>query len=347
MSRRRIRSAFVVATAAALLPLGPLDPFEPLGSGAAVAAGPVAAACAPAPAVAPAARPLPANVAAFMEAYCAWGARPEVGTYMALFTGTGTLMDSGLPAPIGKDAIRAQMESLLLHIPDYRFRPRTVHASPDGRVAFVTALNTGTVKVAKDPEGEPVGREFSYITTHRLVLDGARVREGRRFWDQTQLFRPLAPHLPDLFAEIPAVPPAGPRTHDRLTAWNTRDSAALVAGVTGFTRLTGPGLTAPRTGRAQARAYLERFFSGAHGLSLRPGRTVTDGRVTYREWVGGARVGPPGHERRMTYGISERFTHADRGGVTWELSFDTLDMVATPAEIAELRKILFPPRTAP
>ncbi|WP_240361006.1 hypothetical protein [Streptomyces clavuligerus] len=49
----------------------------------------------------------------------------------------------------------------------------------------------------------------------------------------------------------------------------------------------------------------------------------------------------------MTYGISERFTHADRGGVTWELSFDTARHGRHPAEIAELRKILFPPRTAP
>jgi hypothetical protein len=117
-----------------------------------------------------------------------------------------------------------------------------------------------------------------------------------------------------------------------------------------FAQLTGPGLDAPIKDRAQARAYLERLFSVAKELSLQPGTTVTHGRTTFREWVGNAKVDvlnrPQPQLKGMTYGISERFTRNSQGKVEWELAFDTLDMVATPSEIADLRKILFPPKAS-
>ncbi|MEU5974481.1 nuclear transport factor 2 family protein [Streptomyces sp. NPDC047315] len=342
--RRRLTSLLVLATAAALLPFG---------TGTASATGtttadPCAPYSAPAPSAAPAAgsdrAPLPPNAAAFMAAYRAWGERPTVEAYMQLFTANGTLMDTGLSAPIGAAAICAQMKSLLKEVPDYTFEPLpgTV-SSKDGRVLYVKARNTGTVTVP-DETGEP-GKEkeipFDYITTHRLVLDGSRVEQGRRFWDQTELFRAMSPSLPKLFANLTPVAPAPPRTDDRLTAWNTRDSAALVAGVGNLAKLTGPGLDTPLVDRQSARAYLERFFTRAHALNLTPGHTVRQGNVTYREWVGRAVVGP--ENRDITYGITERFTRTAAGAVEWDLAFETLDLVATQCEIAELRAILFPP----
>ncbi|MER6916355.1 nuclear transport factor 2 family protein [Streptomyces sp. NPDC000594] len=340
MPRRRPFAPLVLAVAvAAVLPLGPAVAFAAPADSAVSPGTP----CATAPAAvtgptqvrAADGRPLPPNVAAFMRAYEAWGAAASVPGYMELFTPTGTLMDTGLPEPIGHEAIRAQMESLLKEVPNYTFDPLSVVASRDGKVAFVTARNTG--KLAR------TGVCFDYITTHRLVLDGERVEQGRRFWDQTELFRPLAPELRNLFAGLTPTPPSVPRTTDRKQAWNTRDTAALIAGVDGPVRLTGPGLDAPLTGRAAARSYLDRLFSEVHSLRLEPGHTVRRGAVTYREWVGHAVVGP--ERREVTYGISERFTRERDGGTSWHLAFETLDLVATEKDIRDLRLLLFPRTT--
>ncbi|MGV9316853.1 nuclear transport factor 2 family protein [Streptomyces sp. NPDC003691] len=335
MSRRRsgrIRSAVVLAVTAALLPLG-------TGMSAAAPAAPAPVFSAYCESVVAGRSALPADAAAFMKAYCEWGAAPEVPAYMDLFTGTGTLMDSGLPAPIGKATIEGQMTSLLKAV-EYRFQPVSAVASRDGRTVFVKARNSGHLKLP----GNVAGPSFDYITTHRLVLDGTRVEQGRRFWDQTELFRALNPSLANLFATVPAVAPAAPRTRDRLTAWNTRDSAALVAGVDDVVRLTGPGLgAAGLTKQRDMRAYLERFFTRVHDLKLEPGKTVRQGRVTYREWVGHAELSKEnGPKRKITYGITERFTRDAAGDTSWDLAFETLDLVADECEINNLRRLLFP-----
>ncbi|MFI1013604.1 nuclear transport factor 2 family protein [Streptomyces sp. NPDC020965] len=330
------RSLVVLATAAVLLPIGS-------GQAAATTTPPDCPPRAGAPA--PVREALPPSAAAFMAAYRAWGAAPTVCAYMDLFTPDGTLMDTGLAAPIGHEAIRKQIERVLTVVPDYRFDPFSATASPDGRVVFVKARNTGTVTV----DGRAT--KVDYLTTHRLVLRGDRVERGHRFWDQTELFRPLDPGLRDLFAGIggtatAAEEPAsgtasrpGDGIRERQRAWNDRDTDALVATVGERVRLTGPGLTAPLKGRTAARAYLDRFFGELHGAELAPGHTVRRGPTTYREWSGTAVVGP--ERRRVTYGIVERLTR-DRSGVTdWDLSFDTLDLVATEQQISTLRARLF------
>ncbi|QDY80561.1 nuclear transport factor 2 family protein [Streptomyces qinzhouensis] len=335
MSRRRtsrIRSSVVLAVAAALVPLGS-------GTAGATTTAPAPVSSAYCTSVVAGQSSLPADAATFMKAYCEWGAAPDVPKYMKLFTDTGTLMDSGLPAPINKIAIEAQMDSLLKAV-DYHFQPVSAVPSADGRVVFVKARNFGNIGTNPNAPGPA----FDYITTHRLVLDGTRVEQGRRFWDQTELFRSLNPALPNLFATVPAVLPAEPRTRNRLTAWNTRDSAALVAGVDDVVKLTGPGLGAQGlTRKREMRAYLEHFFTRVHDLRLEPGRTVRQGPVTYREWVGHAELSKEGGTKRtITYGITERFTRDARGDIAWDLAFETLDLVADECEINNLRRLLFP-----
>lgn len=332
MSRiRRMRSVVVLATAAALLPFG-----SGTASASATAPQAMSSYC---QAVVGGQSSLPANAHSFMKAYCEWGANPKVGTYMDLFTPTGTLMDSGLPAPIGREAIAGQMDSLLKAV-KYNFQPVSAVASPDGKVVFVKARNSGW-KI--NPDLSP-GAAFDYITTHRLVLDGTQVQQGRRFWDQTELFRSLGGQLPNVFASVPAVAWKPPRTENRLTAWNTRDASALVAGVDDVVSMTGPGLGGRAlTTKAEMRAYLEKLFTRVHELRLEPGRTVRQGQVTYREWVGHAKLSPEGGAvREITYGVTERFTRNGQGDVEWDLAFETLDLVATECEITELRRILFP-----
>ncbi|MER5494419.1 nuclear transport factor 2 family protein [Streptomyces sp. NPDC002490] len=329
-----MRSLLVATAAATLLSLGP---------GAAHASAPESA-C-PAVTAAGTAReaPLPADAERFLRAYCAWGEdTSDIEAYMNLFAEGGTLMDSGLDRPLTAVAIRAQITRVTQVVDRYRFVPVDAHASADGRVLFVKARNTGYVG--------PSRTRIDYVTTHRLVLRGALVAEGRRFWDQSELFRPLEPTLPDLFAGFDTAPTTarGPRhgrplsPGERARAWNTRDAHRLVDDVRGPLRLTGPGLTAPLTGRAEARAYLERFFSRVHRLDLAPGETVHRGGATYREWVGTARVSPDGSEPvPMTYGIVERFSRNATGGTDWNLAFETLDLVATQDRIRALRGRIF------
>ncbi|MFC0112945.1 nuclear transport factor 2 family protein [Kibdelosporangium aridum] len=263
---------------------------------------------------------LPGNVREFMRAYEKWGAAPTVEAYMDLFTSDATLMDSGLAAPIERPRIRAQIEAVLKVIPDFRFDPFTVTASRDGKIAFIEARNTGTVR----------GKTVSFTTTHRLVLDGSKVRQGRRFWDQTELFRPVAPELPNLFAGLEPADITEKRTGLREWAWNAEQPAALVAG----TSLRGPGLTTPLSIRG-AIAYLERLF-GAVDFDLRAGHEVQQDGTSYLEWAGTAEIGGE-YPRTVSFGIVERLK---RNG-EWTLSFDTLDMVASPARIAELRGLIF------
>ncbi|MFE0423640.1 nuclear transport factor 2 family protein [Streptomyces sp. NPDC058953] len=333
MSRlRRMRSAAVLATAAALIPLG-----SGTASASATGPAPLSPYC---QSVVGGQSSLPANAHAFMKAYCEWGAAPRVDTYMKLFTPTGTLMDSGLPAPIDTTAIALQMESLLGAV-NYTFQPVSAVSSPDGKVVFVKARNSGSIK--EKPDGTP-GEKFDYITTHRLVLDGSRVEQGRRFWDQTELFRSLNSQLPNLFTSIAPVAWTPPRTENRLTAWNTRDASALVNEVDDVVALTGPGLgDRALTRKADMRAYLTKLFTRVHELRLEPGKTVRQGPVTYREWVGHAKLSKEGGPvREITYGITERFTRNAQGNVEWNLAFETLDTVATECEITNLRRLLFP-----
>lgn len=263
---------------------------------------------------------LPANVREFIRDYRQWGAAPTVESYMRLFTPDATLMDSGLPSPIDGPRIRAQIEAVLRVVPDYRFDPFTVTASRDGGVIFVEARNTGTVR----------GKAVSFNTMHRLVLSGSKVQQGRRFWDQTELFRPVAPDLPNLFAGLTPKDGVALSAGPRNWAWNNERAGALVTG----THLTGPGLRSSLA-RRDAAAYLERLF-GAVDLDLQPGHEVRDGGTVYLEWIGTATVGGE-YPRTVSFGIAERV----KGNGEWTLAFDTLDMVASPAKIAELRQLIF------
>ncbi|GLF96885.1 nuclear transport factor 2 family protein [Streptomyces yaizuensis] len=342
----RNRTMLALAVAAVLLPLGAVP------AAAAAESGPRTGAAAQEGA-APAA--LPQNVETFMTAYRDWGTYPSTAKYMNLFTPTGTLMDSGLDAPKERPGIEAQYNALMCVTENsYRFAPGPPTSSPSGDVIFLKARNTGHVK----PAGTTTPIPFDFRTMHRLELNGSQVQQGRRFWDQTELFRSLDPTLPRLFegmgpvapAPAPATgpgvtPPTGGDPAQRLQAWNTRDADALVDGLTGPVRLSGPGLNGVLAGRAKAEEYLTRLFSGMTALQLAPGNRVQQGGTTFQEWVGHATVGadrPP-----VTFGIVESFTRNQNGGTTWDLSFDTLDLVASPDRINSLRVQLFGSPTQP
>ncbi|MGC7097317.1 nuclear transport factor 2 family protein [Amycolatopsis lurida] len=286
-------------------------------------------------------RELPANVRTFLAAYTAWGEGPrDVDAYLDLFVSDGSarLWDSGLQRPIDTpEGIRAQIEGVNRLVPDYRFVPEEATASPDGKVAFVEARNTGTVN----------GKAVSFRTTHRLVFgdrEPARVQDGRRSWDQVELFEPVADAqhpLPGLFDGITSSP-GDPRpgvglpTAVRQQLWEREKSEALVAGHPGTASLSGPGLAAPITGRASLTAYLDRFFGKVGELRLQPGVTVRSGDTTYQEWLGTATAHGGGDARPIPFAMVER-----TGSQRWSLRFDTLDLVASRETVAVLRERIF------
>ncbi|WP_394362513.1 nuclear transport factor 2 family protein [Amycolatopsis sp. SB7-3] len=290
----------------------------------------------------------PANVERFMDAYRAWGRNARnVDAYMNLFVqdGTARLWDSGLETPRDWAGIRSQIEGVLKLAPDYVFVPETVTSDPDGRVVFIEALNTGTVK------GKPV----SFKTMHRLVLgdpaagkDPSRVQDGRRFWDQVTMFRPVedpANPLRNLFEGItasatdpaPAIP-LSPRI--RQLAWNREAAGILVAGVDGTATLLGPGLTEPISGRRAMTAYLDRLFGAVRDVALEPRATVSADGTEYREWVGTAVALGGSDPRPISFSLVER-TVKTATGTAWSLHFDTLDLIASVQTVKELRARIF------
>lgn len=291
---------------------------------------------------------VPSNVRQFMDAYRDWGRNAQdVGAYLNLFVqdGTARLWDSGLETPRDWAGIKSQIEGVLRLVPDYVFVPETVTSSPDGRVVFIEALNTGTIKE------KPV----SFKTMHRLVLgdpaagkDPARVQDGRRFWDQVNMFRPVedpADPLRNLFEGIASSPtdpapavPLPPRV--RQEAWNREAAGILVAGVNGTATLQGPGLTTPISGRRAMTDYLNRLFGAVRDTRLEPRATVSAGGTEYREWVGTAVALGGDDPRTISFSLVER-TVQTATGTAWSLHFDTLDLIASVQTVKELRARIF------
>ncbi|MFF5445814.1 nuclear transport factor 2 family protein [Streptomyces sp. NPDC012888] len=279
------------------------------------------------------------NACAFMRRQIAFGEAPALDTYLDIFDADASLWEAGSPAQRGHAAIGASITRSLALVPDLRYRGTEVVT--DGTAMFFGQHNEVTIK----------GRKVAYPQIARNVLgDDGKTIQARRYYDRYELFEPLAPELRPrpLFDGVAdsGRPYAGPaagrfRARDvpsRLAAWNDGDVAALLGRAAGRARLTGPGLDAPLTTRAGQSAYLERFFAKAD-VRFAPGQAVFGRTTAYVEWHGTATVlrtaeDPDGTD--VPFGIVERFGPDGE----WELSFDTLPLIATPAEITALFKAI-------
>ncbi|MEU9690602.1 hypothetical protein [Amycolatopsis japonica] len=237
--------------------------------------------------------------------------------------GTARLWDSGLETPRDWAGIRSQIEGVLKPAPDYVFVPETVTSNPDGRVVFIEALNTGTVK------GKPV----SFKTMHWLVLgDPAAGKDPAN--PLRNLFEGITASATDPAPAIPLPP------RIRQLAWNREAAGILVAGVDGTATLLGPGLTEPISGRRAMTAYLDRLFGAVRDVALEPRATVSADGTEYREWVGTAVALGGADPRPISFSLVER-TVKTATGTAWSLHFDTLDLVASVQTVKELRARIF------
>ncbi|MGW0117648.1 hypothetical protein [Streptomyces sp. NPDC003327] len=290
------------------------------------------------------------NACAFMERQIAFGElptgtppapgdleHPRVRAYLDIFDADASLWEAGSEAQRGRTVIGSSIGASLRMVPDLRYRGTDVVT--DGSAMFFGQWNEVTLK----------GRTVAYPQIARNVLgDDGRTIQARRYYDRAVLFRDTLPQAAPrpLFEGIadadhgtdadPAAarrpaPPAGrfrsPEIPARLAAWNAEDVGALLGRLPGA-RLSGPGLDRPLVTRAAQRAYLERLFSTVD-VRLDAGQSAFGTTTTYVEWHGTA-SGAMGD--RIPFGIVERLGPDG----AWELSFDTLPLVATPAEIRAL-----------
>ncbi|MEU5219968.1 hypothetical protein AB0G79_27780 [Streptomyces sp. NPDC020807] len=292
------------------------------------------------------------NACAFMERQIAFGelptgtppapgdlTHPRVRAYLDIFDPEATLWEAGGAPQRGRTAIGTSITGSLALVPGLRYRGTDVVA--DGSTVMFGQWNEVTLK----------GRTIAYPQIARNVLgDEGRTLQARRYYDRAVLFQDTVPELAPapLFAgvadatrprdaepEAAAPPlPGSPRAGElpeRLAAWNGEDADALLVRA-GGARLTGPGLAAPLATEAGKRAYLERLFATAD-LRLKPGQVAVGTSTTYVEWHGTASVADgAGTRTGIPFGIVERFGP----GGEWELSFDTLPLVADQKRIGAL-----------
>jgi hypothetical protein len=261
---------------------------------------------------------------------------PRVAAYLDIFDPEATLWEAGSAPQRGHAVVGKSIVDSLRLVPDLRYRGTEVVA--DGAVVMFGQWNEVTVK----------GHKVGYPQIARNVLsDDGKTIQARRYYDRYTVFRSAAPELRNLFEGVADTDPAadagrGPaprpfRAGDitaRLAAWNTEDIDALVGGP-GHGRLTAPGLTAPLKTPDGKAAYLRRLFDHAD-VRLKPGQVAFGQTHTFVEWHGTV-TSPKGAD--VPFGIVERFGPAGE----WELSFDTLPLIADQDEIRAMFQRLAQP----
>ncbi|MEU9234480.1 hypothetical protein [Streptomyces subrutilus] len=290
------------------------------------------------------------NVCKFLQRQLAFGAmptgepplpgahaleHPRVVAYLDIFDPVATLWEAGGSPKSDHRVIGAAIAGSLNMVPDLRYTGTNVVA--DGGMVMFGQWNTATVK----------GHKVAYPQIARNVLgDDGKTIQARRYYDRHVLVRDTLPDAPEgLFDGIAdsGRPPAPGRGHasmtetqlpDRLTAWNTGNTDALLRRMNGA-RLAGPGLAEPLRTQTGQRDYLQRLFDRAD-LELKAGQVAFGKTTTYVEWHGTVtrKQAAPTGEKSVTvpFGIVERF---GPDGV-WELYFDTLPILADQETISGL-----------
>ncbi|MEU6883020.1 hypothetical protein [Streptomyces sp. NPDC046712] len=258
---------------------------------------------------------------------------PRVAAYLDIFDPEATLWEAGGAAQRGHTTIGDSIVKSLRLAPDLRYRGTEVVA--DGAVVMFGQWNEVTIK----------GHKVAYPQIARNVLsDDGKTMQARRYYDRYTVFRSAAPELRNLFEGITDSGPldeggAGRpfRADDittRLAAWNGEDVEALTGGA-GHGALTAPGLAAPLETRDGKAAYLRRLFDHAD-LRLQAGQVAFGRTNTYVEWHGAV---TSSKGAKIPFGIVERFGPAGE----WELTFDTLPLIADQAEIGAMFQRLSQP----
>jgi hypothetical protein len=121
--------------------------------------------------------------ARWFQLFKAFGRDPSPDSYAAIFHPEGEVADAGMATPTPATQVREAIAHVLRLMPDLRIEMKRYRTR--GHVVFVEAANTGTIN----------GTKVAWDAIYRVHLRDGLVYRGRRFYDQTTLFRALRPEL--------------------------------------------------------------------------------------------------------------------------------------------------------
>jgi ketosteroid isomerase-like protein len=266
------------------------------------------------------------DLESFLDRFAAFGEKPGVERYLALFHPDATLFDSGMERPITVAEIPASIEGVLRLAPEFRMTPeRWRFREP---TLFVEAHNRARLG------GEP----FAWRSVYCIDLRGDRVIRGRRYYDRRPLFARILPATPaapvfSLVREEGARPSAA----------TLADAQSFVAACTDCWRrgepheldrlyrddgsLAWPGLERP-LGRAELPGWYRGIAGAAPDLRLELDTWAGDAALVFLEWKARLTLGG----REIQLGIAERFDLAAGGVLAGRAYFDTLPLAEACAD---------------
>jgi hypothetical protein len=219
--------------------------------------------------------PSDAERAQFLKRFEHFGSEPSAETYLALFHPEARLFDDGMEQPIGVAEIPAHIEGVLALVKGFRMQPERWRAR--GKVVMVEAYN----------RGEVAGHAVSWRAVYRIELEGAQVRDGRRYFDRAAMLAVIDPTTPSVTPRLapdalePLAAPGAVPSHTLApadfvdtcaAAWREGRPETLASLYREDGSITLPGLAAvggPTLGRAYAQLA-----------------SVLDTRLTPRAWAG-------------------------------------------------------------
>jgi hypothetical protein len=119
----------------------------------------------------------------FLEKYTAFGQKPTVEGYVALFDPEGTVQHPGMAKPIGLDQLPNFIAGVLARMPEFHLIP--VHWGVTGDTIFVEANNTALVN----------SKHVVWPATYCITLRGEHVLRGRAYYDRTEVLSHFEPAL--------------------------------------------------------------------------------------------------------------------------------------------------------
>jgi hypothetical protein len=135
----------------------------------------------------------PSQATRWFDLFAAFGRAPGPDTHAAVFHPDGEVSDAGMATPTPASQVGDAIAHVLRLMPDLTIDMRRYRSR--GAAVFVEAANRGTIN------GTPV----AWGATYRVHLRDGGVHQGRRFSDQTALFRALRPDMAWL-PQMPASP---------------------------------------------------------------------------------------------------------------------------------------------
>jgi hypothetical protein len=237
------------------------------------------------------------DAARWFELFKAFGRAPSPDRYAAVFHPEGEVADAGA-APVPASKVREAMAHILRLMPDLFIDMKRYRAR--GASVFVDAANSGTLN----------GTKVAWDAVYRVHLKDGGVHRGRRFYDQSTVFRALRPDMGRL-------PQLGPSLDSFAGTY-----ADLMPGAP-FARpfATGARIESPDQQRPLAPGELQRHLAGA---SFETVDWAGDDTLAFVEWRHGDLLG------------ADQLDLEDGKIVALRRNFDTLGLLAAhdPSVIA-------------